>query len=203
MPSSTSENVIVVYKEVGKNPDFIKIKNTKEEFETLVGGEFEIHKYDDFYIIYKKESQNLLPNIYVDNYLKIGDTIRGTIFAVNKNENDQFETLTKEQAVKIHQLFTRKAFDYSNCDENGNLFSKRDLRRRNKRNRNINFSTPPKNVDMNKQEQIANVILENLKVKKASSSNNEIPDTVPTDEVMTLIFSIQALIIKFMKENIE
>ena len=56
----SNEFLVGVYKEVGKPPDIIKIKNQKEYLEKLVDGEYTNIDYDDYTIIYKKQSENLL-----------------------------------------------------------------------------------------------------------------------------------------------
>ena len=80
-----SEYLVGVYKEVGKNPDIIKIKNQKEYLEKLLDGEYANQDYDDFTILYKKDSDNLLSNIYVNQCSKIGLSLKGKIFAVGKD----------------------------------------------------------------------------------------------------------------------
>ena len=82
-----SEYLLGIYKEVGKNPEVIKIKNQKEYLEKLLDGEITTLDYDDYTIIYKKASDNLLANVYVNQYSKIGISLKGKIFAVGKDEN--------------------------------------------------------------------------------------------------------------------
>lgn len=84
-----SEFLIGVYKEVGKNPDIVKIKNQKEYLEKLLDGEYTNQDCDDYTILYKKQSDNLLANIYIDQYSKIGISLKGKVFAVGKDEKRQ------------------------------------------------------------------------------------------------------------------
>ena len=114
-----NEFLVGVYKEVGKNPDVIKIKNQKEYLEKLLDGEYANQDYDDYTILYKKPNDNLLANIYVDQYSKIGISLKGKVFAVAKDENGNFKSLNKEQAKKCITFFLREAFNYKNFDENG------------------------------------------------------------------------------------
>lgn len=113
------EYLVGVYKEVGKPPDIVKIKNDKSYLEKLLDGEYANQDYDDYTILYKKDSENLLANVYVDQYSKIGISLKGKIFAVAKDENGNFKSLNKEQAKKCITFFLREAFNYKNFDENG------------------------------------------------------------------------------------
>ena len=120
-----SEYLIGVYKEVGKNPDLKKIKNTKEDLEQLVGGEMETVKYEDYVIVYKKKSGNLLGNICLDaKGYGLGLTLRGTIFAINQDEDGNFKSLNKKQALDSTGVFIQKQFNYKNFDEKGRYLSK-------------------------------------------------------------------------------
>ena len=127
-----SEYLVGVYKEVGKNPDIIKIKNQKEYLEKLLDGKYANQDYDDFTILYKKDSDNLLSNIYVNQYSKIGLSLKGKIFAVGKDEKGNFKSLTKEQARKCITYFLKEAFNYKNFDEHG-----RYIPRSKRKNKNI------------------------------------------------------------------
>ena len=127
-----SEYLVGVYKEVGKNPDIIKIKNQKEYLEKLLDGEYANQDYDDFTILYKKDSDNLLSNIYVNQYSKIGLSLKGKIFAVGKDEKGKLKSLTKGQARKCITYFLKEAFNYKNFDEHG-----RYIPRSKRKNKNI------------------------------------------------------------------
>ena len=127
-----SEYLVGVYKEVGKNPDIIKIKNQKEYLEKLLDGEYANQDYDDFTILYKKDSDNLLSNIYVNQYSKIGLSLKGKVFAVGKDEKGSLKSLTKEQARKCITYFLKEAFNYKNFDEHG-----RYIPRSKRKNKNI------------------------------------------------------------------
>ena len=119
-----NEFLVGVYKEVGKNPDVIKIKNQKAYLEKLLDGEYVNQDYDDYTILYKKDSDNLLANIYVDQYSKIGISLKGKVFAVGKDEKGNLKSLTKEQARKCITFFLRESFNYKNFDENGRYLPK-------------------------------------------------------------------------------
>ena len=136
--------LVGVYKEVGKNPDIVKIKNDKAYLEKLLDGEYTNQDYDDYTILYKKDSENLLANVYVDQYSKIGISLKGKLFAVAKDENGNFKSLNKEQAKKCITFFLREAFNYKNFDENGKY-----IPRSKRKNKNI-FKN--KNQTQEKQE---------------------------------------------------
>lgn len=121
------ENFLIgVYKEVGKEPEFKKVRNTLEDLKELLGGDVESIKYENFIILYKKNNKNLIPNIWINNgFLKIGITIRGKLFAVNKDEKGKFKSLEKYQAIKCRKILMEKSFNYENlnqkklkCDKN-------------------------------------------------------------------------------------
>ena len=113
-----SEYLLGIYKEVGKNPEVIKIKNQKEYLEKLLDGEITTLDYDDYTIIYKKASDNLLANVYVNQYSKIGISLKGKIFAVGKDENGNF--LKREERLYIipdRKKAIRKAFSLCQKDD--------------------------------------------------------------------------------------
>lgn len=129
---NNNEYLVGIYKEVGKTPEIIKIKNQKDYLERLVDGEYTNIDYDDYTIIYKKNSNNLLSNIYVDQYSKIGISLKGKIFAVGKDEKGNFKSLTKDQAKKCISFFLRESFNYKNFDEKGRYIP-RSQRKKNKK----------------------------------------------------------------------
>lgn len=114
-----NEFLVGVYKEVGKPPDIVKIKNDKVYFEKVLDGEFTTQDYDDYTILYKKDSEHLLPNIYVNQYSKIGISLKGKVLAVAKDENGNFKSLNKDQAKRCITFFLRESFNYKNFDEHG------------------------------------------------------------------------------------
>lgn len=107
----SSREIIVIYKEVGKEPDLVKIRNTKESFEKLIGGgEMEIIPYADIEIICRKNRKSLKPNIYLNvTPLKVDFSIRGNVIIARKEEN-QYKTLTKKQVFKYVKLLKEESF---------------------------------------------------------------------------------------------
>lgn len=169
-----SEFVIGVYKEVGKEPDLKKVKNTKEDLEKLVGGEIATVKYDDYVVIYKKNSDNMLGNVCLDvKGYGLDVSLKGTIFVVNQDENGEFKSLNKQQALKSTGVLIRKSFNYKNFDENGRYLTKSQRRKRNKQN-NTN-KTNSSQLDIQKQAMgVSNSFFENnFRLEKIETKNDE------------------------------
>lgn len=169
-----SEFVIGVYKEVGKEPDLKKVKNTKEDLEKLVGGEIATVKYDDYVVIYKKNSDNKLGNVCLDvKGYGLDLSLKGTIFVVNQDENGEFKSLNKQQALKSTGVLIRKSFNYKNFDENGRYLTKSQRRKRNKQN-NTN-KTNSSQLDIQKQAMsVSNSFFENnFRLEKIETKNDE------------------------------
>lgn len=128
MLEETQNNLIVLYKKVGRSPELIKIKDSLEEKEKLVDGNILVIPYDDILIICNEKNQKarIKPNIIFDN-----KTISGDCFVVGDYfENGEFKSLTKEQVIKYFNLFQRKSVDYSHFDENGKFLSRKELQRK-------------------------------------------------------------------------
>ena len=162
------EYLVGVYKEVGKNPDIVKIKNQKEYLEKLLDGEYTNQDYDDYTILYKKDSENLLANVYVNQYSKIGLSLKGKIFAIAKDENGNFKSLNKEQAKKCITFFLREAFNYKNFDENGKY-----IPRSKRKNKNI-F----KNKNQTQEKQVQEKAIQEEKPKPQKVNITDIAKTL-------------------------
>jgi len=79
----TNEEIIIIYKKVGTDAEFRKIKNEQKNFEDLIGGELDYIPYEDITIIARKNREHLKPNIYINTeFLSIGSSIRGDIVIV-------------------------------------------------------------------------------------------------------------------------
>lgn len=163
-----NEFLVGVYKEVGKNPDIVKIKNQKEYLEKLLDGEYTNQDYDDYTILYKKDSDNLLANIYVNQYSKIGLSLKGKVFAVGKDDNGNLKSLNKEQAKKCITFFLRESFNYKNFDEHGKF-----IPRSKRKNRDIfkNKSNPTNEKQEPKQIQEKAVQQEQPQPQKISMTD--------------------------------
>ena len=55
----TNNFLIIVYKEVGKEPEFKKVENKQEVLENLVGGKLDFIPYEEITIVAKKDRDNL------------------------------------------------------------------------------------------------------------------------------------------------
>ena len=151
---TNNEFLVGVYKDVGKPPDIVKIKNDKSYLEKLLDGEYTNIDYDDYTILYKKQSENLLANIFVDQYSKIGVSLKGKVFAVSKDENGNLKSLNKDQAKRCITFFLRESFNYKNFDEHGRYIprkKRKDKKIFNNKNQNTESTKPPEQ----KQEQTA------------------------------------------------
>ena len=161
-----------VYKEVGKEPKFIKIKNSIEELKKLIGGDIETIKYQNFIIIYNKNNKNLIPNIWIDTgFLKLGTTIRGKIFIVKIDEKGIFKSLTEEQAYECKKMLINKSFNYENL---------------NQKEYNI--------IKCNKNNFQRSLQMERVDSKTNSRKFNQ-------EETLKMILGIQTIILKYIKNN--
>ena len=96
----TNEEIIIIYKKVGIDAEFMKIQNEQNEFEDLIGGELDYIPYEEITIVARKNREHLKPNIYINTeFLSISSSIRGDVIIVCR-ENENFKSLTKEQAIK-------------------------------------------------------------------------------------------------------
>lgn len=161
--------ILGIYKEVGKEPVFKKIKNDNYHIEKLIKGEFSSFDYDDYTIIFKKKTSNLLPNIYIDKYSKIGEFIKGNIYIVGKDKNNNFISLKKNQFLKITKLLMKESFNYKNFNKSGRYSTKRNPQQANQTNISLPYST---NINKNSQELILKILFTILNFIKNSENNS-------------------------------
>lgn len=177
-----SEYLIAMHKEVAKLPELLKVKNSTEEFENIVGGEIATIDYEDFTIIFNKNNSKLRPNIYVaPRFLGIGNTIRGNILVLNKAEDNKFVSLRKEQVFHCRDLLVRGSFNYNNFDEQGKYIG-------NKRWKKLSKGSTS----------VANKI--SLKSIVDDSNSNKSP-TFKDTETLKMLLQIQAAILQYLKNN--
>jgi len=190
-----NEYVDIVYKGVGKIPEFRKIRNTPQDFEELVGGEIKTIEYEDFIIVYKKDSDNLRANIYIDtNFLSLGLSIKGTLFAINQDESGIFKSLNQEQAIKCKEIFIRKSFNYENFDEKSRYIGNT------KKRKFLNYEGKQNNRNLEIEKDKSDVITEkNLK----NDNENRILSNVTDETVLKMILKMQFMIFDFIKNAIE
>ena len=208
-----NNTIVIIYKEVGKEPTFRKVENSIKSFETILGGEIEIIPYEDIVIICRKNRDSLKANIYINN---IGFSIRGNIILVKKLD-DKFVSLNREQAIKYGVFITQQSFNYKHFDENGKYLSNKALKRR-YREKKIKETenkekmqcaqndTKQKDNEMSKDEVIQAIAnIPGVTVVKQENQNTTSDDEdFNTNETLKLILEIQCSILAFirkLKEN--
>ena len=108
--------MIIIYKEVGKNPELKKIKNNIQEFEQILDGKISCISYENIIIVCKENRKNLQPNIYINTkFLGLGETIRGNIIITAKNEQN-FKTLSKVQVIENIKFLKNASFHYNKAN---------------------------------------------------------------------------------------
>lgn len=189
----SKEFLVGVYKEVGKNPDIIKIKNQKNYLERLVNGEYTTLDYDDYVIIYKKKSDNLLANVYVDRYSKMGISIKGKLFIVGKDKNGNFISLNKDQFLRCTKFLVKESFNYKNFDEYGRYIpkSKRNSKKLFDNKNNLNKIMP--NLSENKKSEF------NKQITNETINVNKISD----EQTLKMILKILFTLLEFVKDTLE
>jgi hypothetical protein len=123
-----NKEIIILYKEVGKDPVFEKIQNTKEAFKNLLGGDIETIFYEDVVIVCRKDRERLNPNIYLNTtFGELNLSIRGNIILASRDLN----SLTEEQLDKYERFLIQESFKYSHFDKNGKYLSNKELKKQN------------------------------------------------------------------------
>lgn len=208
-----NNSIVIIYKEVGKDPVFRKIENSIKSFETILGGEIEIIPYEDIVIICRKNRDSLRANIYINN---IGFSIKGNIMLVKKVDN-KFISLNREQAIKYGVFITQQSFNYKHFDENGKYLTNKELKRRyrekkikenanQEKTQSVQNDTKQKDNEMSKDEVIQAIAnIPGVTVVKQENPNTTSDDEdFNTNETLKLILEIQCSILAFirkLKEN--
>ena len=108
------DEIIIIYKKVGKKPELKKIKNNIQEFEQILKGRITCISYENIIIVCKENRKSLQPNIYINTkFLGVGESIRGDIIITARNDYD-FKTLSKEQVVENFKFLQNASFHYNN-----------------------------------------------------------------------------------------
>ena len=104
--------ITILYKRVNENPKVLKIKNTLEEKQKLVGGLIEVVPYiDNMLIICNEEGKiyNLKENVRFSN-----DYIAGDFFVIGDDyENGDFKSLTDEEIKKAKSDIRKRSVHYT------------------------------------------------------------------------------------------
>lgn len=177
----TNEEIIIIYKKVGTDAEFRKIKNEQKTFEGLIGGELDYIPYEDITIIARKNREHLKPNIYINTeFLSIGSSIRGDVVIVCR-ENKNLKSLSKEQAIKYREFLKRASFNYDNFEEKGRYIP----------------NTKQNSLNSKGKLIIEKEIGEN-DIVSPKVDNNE---CFEANETLKMILGIQSIILKFIKDN--
>lgn len=208
-----NNTIVIIYKEVGKDPILRKVENSIKSFETILGGEIEVIPYDDIVIICRKNRDSLKANIYINN---IGFSIRGNIILVKKFD-DKFVSLNREQAIKYGVFITQQSFNYKHFDENGKYLTNKELKRRyrekkikenenKEKTQSVQNDTKPKDNEMSKDEVIQAIayIPGVTVVKQENQDTTSDDEDFNANETLKLILEIQCSILAFirkLKEN--
>lgn len=125
------QDIVVIYKEPKKNVEYLKMKNSDENFKRKLNGEIEKIDLGDSYIICKKDNENLLPNVYVrPTGTSLIKTIKGNLFYVAKDmETGNISSFRRDNVLKYGEVLNKNSHDYSNQDEDGSFISKQDQRK--------------------------------------------------------------------------
>lgn len=108
------DEVKIVMKKVGEEPQVMKIKNTLEEKQKLVGGLIEVIPYpldDEELLVVCNEEGKLLgqkPNAVFDL-----DYIAGDFFVIGDDyKNGDFKSVTDKQIEKIIEDLSKRSFKF-------------------------------------------------------------------------------------------
>jgi len=63
---NNKNEIVVIYKEVGKKPELKKIQNELNVLKNLLDGELDYIQYKDITIIARKNRKRMQPNIYLN-----------------------------------------------------------------------------------------------------------------------------------------
>lgn len=114
------DDLRIVLKKVGEQPEIMNIENTLEAKQKLVGGWIEVVTVtDDILLVCNEEGKldNLEPNLLFDY-----DYIAGDCFFIGDDyENGDFKSLTDEQIEEVKEICKNREFVYlielDNSDE--------------------------------------------------------------------------------------
>ena len=174
------EYLVGVYKEVAKKPDVIKIKNQKEYLEKLLDGEYATFRYDDYVVLYKKDNDRLLANIYINTFSQVGLTIKGKIFITGIDENGDLISLNKGQFLKCTEMISRQEINYRNFDEKGRLLPRYKRNRQNRYDKQQEKSEVKTNENKNQENTKVELV-----TKPVTVGGETIAKTVKLEKVET------------------
>lgn len=173
---NNKNEIVVIYKEVGKKPELKKIQNELNAFKNLLGGKLDYIQYKDITIIARKNRKRLQPNIYLNTtMLNIRErNVRGNII-VTGSENGKFKSLTKEQAMRYRRFLQEESFNYNSFDN--------------------------KNAYIPKNNKSQFIVEKEIEDNDTTTITENIQQNANTNETLKMILAIQAIILKFIKKN--
>lgn len=207
------KKIVIIYKEVGKEPVPMKIENSLKEKERLVGGKLKVMGFEDIYVCCNEEFQKktIRPNITY----KFG-SICGDFFVTNKEkESNELKSLTKEQAIEYYLYLKRNGISYDNCDENGKILTRFERRRKKQqekfkamqeqksKNNSFKINENPK-IELKNNETNnlpKNVEKEGKRILEANDSSSKIEES--NKEILKMILGIQAMILQYVNGKID
>jgi len=108
---SKKDELRIVLKKVGEEPEIMNIENTLEAKQKLVGGWIEVVTVtDDILLVCNEEGKldNLDPNLLFDY-----DYIAGDCFFIGDDyKNGDFKSLTDEQIEEVKEICKNREFVY-------------------------------------------------------------------------------------------
>lgn len=117
------KQVIILYKKVGEKPVPMKIDNTLEAKQKLVGGLIEVVDFDDILLVCNEEGKllNLRPNLAFPY-----DYIAGDCFLIGDDfEHGEFKSLTKDEVIKYYDVLEKHAYKYQDKEDSSKLSKSR------------------------------------------------------------------------------
>ena len=173
---NNKNEIIVIYKEVGKKPELKKIQNELNAFKNLLGGELDYIQYKDITIIARKNRKRLQPNIYLNTTMLniIDRNIRGNII-VTGSENEKFKSLTKKQAMQYQRFLQEESFNYNSFDN--------------------------KNTYIPKTNKSQFIIEKEIGDNDTTTITENAKQNADTNETLKMILAIQTIILKFIKKK--
>lgn len=125
-----NKKIVVIYKQPGQSPGYMRIENSDEEFMKVLGGEIEKLDLVEAYIVYLKNNEQLRANVHIRaGTNSMGITIKGHLLLVAKDkESGQIKSLTKKSAIDYGTYLIQRAYDYSNQAPDGHFYSKRQMK---------------------------------------------------------------------------
>ncbi len=172
-----NNSIFIIYKKVGKIPLIKKVQDNINTYTDLLGDNLAILPYKDILIIHKKDNDRLRPNIHINEYMKLGISVKGDIIVVGAG-NKCFKSLTKKQILEYRDFLIKESFKYSHFDKKGRYISTKQLKEKRKTEQNLK---------------------KNLRYY-SSNFNNKNTNDISINLTLSMILKMQNAIIQFIQE---